>query len=260
MCWPECSGGSYEAGLDSLADPTAVVAASRPPARGLRPLEDPCCHLLFGGQTFVGHPERPRSIHQSAILLDPSQAIVGRYHKRRLMPFGEYVPGSDIFPDLDRHFPMQERMTEGAHATVLHCGSGARLGVLLCYEDMIPGAAHSLVAESANSVVSLINGSAFTAPLTLRQHRLLSQLRSVECRRALARCAATGETCLISPVGTISARLPLHVSDTLLVDVPLIPQRTLASRLGPAFPAAAEMMLFALAVMRWLTDRHASAT
>ena len=250
VCWPECSGGSYEAGLDSLADPDRVVDLSREPNRGMRPLDDPACALLFGGKIYTGHPEKPRTLHQSAILVDASQAIRGRYHKRHLMPFGEYVPGGDVYPDIKLYFPMQDEFTEGTEPTVLSCGTNARLGVMLCYEDMIPSAARTLVRESANVLVSLINGSAFTEPLTLRQHRLLAQLRAVECRRSLVRCAATGETCVISPQGTIVAALPLHVRDVLVEEVPLLEGRTLASRLGPAFPVAAAAGVLAIAIRR----------
>jgi apolipoprotein N-acyltransferase len=250
VCWPECSGGSYEAGLESLADLERVVASSREPNRGLRPLDDPACGLLFGGKIYTGHPEKPKTLHQSAILIDAAQAIVGRYHKRHLMPFGEYVPGTDFFPDLRLYFPMQDDMTEGTQATVLSYGPTARLGVMLCYEDMIPAAAHSLVRESANVLVSLINGSAFTAPLTLRQHRLLAQLRAVECRRSFVRCAATGETCVISPLGTVVSELPLHVRDVLVADVPLLERRTLASRIGLSFPILSAAGAIAIAFRR----------
>ena len=258
VCWPECSGGSYEAGLDSLADPERVVAQSREPNRGMLPLESPRCPLLFGGKIYTGHPEKPRALHQSAILVDVSHAILGRYHKRHLMPFGEYVPGGDIYPDIKLYFPVADEMTEGTEANVLVCGR-ARLGVMLCYEDMIPGAARSLANASANVLMSLINGSAFTALLTLRQHRLLAQLRAVECRRALVRCAATGETCVISPLGTIVADLPLHARDVLAADVPLLEGHTLASRLGLAFPVAAAAGALAIAVRRRRAGRHAHA-
>jgi apolipoprotein N-acyltransferase len=216
----------------------------------MRPLDDPACPILFGGKIYTGHPEKPKAIHQSAILVDAAHAILGRYHKRHLMPFGEYVPGSDLYPDIKLYFPMQDEMTEGTEATVLACGDRVRLGVMLCYEDMIPGAARSLANASANVLVSLINGSAFTEPLTLRQHRLLAQLRAVECRRALVRCAATGETCVISPLGTIVADLPLHGRDVLEADVPLLEGRTLACRLGPAFPVAAAAGALAIAAWR----------
>jgi len=131
---------------------------------------------------------------------------------------------------------------------VLPLGENARLGVMLCYEDMVPSAAESLVDNSANVLISLINGSSFKATLTLLQHRLLAQLRAVENRRCLLRCAATGETCLVSPLGTIPARLPLNVEDVLVAEVPLIDQRTLASRIGPTFPIVCGGLALAIAL------------
>ena len=238
VCWPECSAGSYEDTLTSLTDPDEVLKRSRDPQRGMRPLERYECPLLCGGKVFSGYPERPTALHQSALLIDAHHAITGRYHKRHLMPFGEYVPGERWFPDVKRYFPMQDDLTAGREATVLTTGSGARLGVMLCYEDMIPEAARSLVAEGASVLVSLINGAAFTEPLTLAQHRLLAQLRAVENRRALVRCAATGETCVISPAGRISARLPIHVQQSLVATVPMLESRTLYSRTGNIFPIA----------------------
>lgn len=232
ICWPECSGGSYSAGLESLADPEQVLEQSREPRRGFCPTPPLECPLLFGGKTFEGHAEKPRSLFQSAILLDASAAISGRYHKRHLMPFGEYVPGARWSPDIARLFPIADPLAEGNDATVLCDGGPARLGVLLCYEDMIPDAAHTLLKGSANLLVSLINGAAFTAPLTLQQHRLLAQLRAVESRRFLVRCAATGETCVISPLGKVVARLPLQARGSLRYDVGLLDDQPLFARLG----------------------------
>ena len=250
VCWPECSGGSYEDCLRSFSDPARVEKHSREPNRGLRPLESPACPLLFGGRIYRGRREKPREIYQSAILIDCEEDMIGCYHKRHLMPFGEYVPGGDHFPQMRFYFPMDEEYDVGGEATVLPCGEKARLGVMLCYEDMVPGASMSLVHNSANVLISLINGAAFTEPLTLLQHRLLAQLRPVETRRCLLRCAATGETCLISPLGTILARLPLHVRDVLTVDVPLLEVRTVASRIGPAFPLACAASLAGFVLMR----------
>ena len=246
VCWPECSGGCYADTLASLADPERVVEHSRPPRAGMRPLEERLCPLLFGGKSYRGHPDKPHVLHQSALLIDRDHAITGRYHKRYLMPFGEYVPGEDRYPDIKRYFPMQEELTAGSEANVL-ASDPARIGVMMCYEDMIPEAARSLVANGANLLVSLINGSAFTARLTLEQHRMLAQLRAVETRRCLLRCAATGETCVISPVGTITVALPLHARGSLAARPPLMEGRTLASRLGRLFPACCGLGVAAVA-------------
>jgi apolipoprotein N-acyltransferase len=257
VCWPECSGGSYHDSLESFADEAVIFQRSRDPLRGLRPLAEPACPLLFGGRSYEGYPERPRDIYQSAILIDREERIVGRYHKRHLMPFGEYVPGRDWLPELRHHFPMDADFSVGPDATVLPLSDKARLGVMLCYEDMVPSAAASLVDNSANVLFSLINGSSFKATLTLLQHRLLAQQRSVENRRCLVRCAATGETCVISPLGTITARLPLHEPATLIAEVPLIDRRAPGAGLGPFFPWACASLL-ALAGIQRLWRRSAA--
>ena len=256
VCWPECSGGCYAETLASLADPERVLDHSRPPRAGMRPLDEPPCPLLFGGKTYRGHAEKPHALHQSAILVDGGNAITGRYHKRHLMPFGEYVPGEDVYPDIKRYFPMQEKLTAGGDAAVLAGAGGVRMGPVLCYEDMIPEAARSLTANGANLLVSLINGSAFTDAVTLEQHRMLARLRAVETRRCLLRCAATGETCMISPVGSVVAALPLDARAALAVEVPLLEDRTPFVRTGRLFPAVCGV---ALAAILWRRHRPRTA-
>ena len=213
------------------------------------------CPLLFGGKSYRGHPDKPRALHQSAFLVDRRQSIIGRYHKRHPMPFGECVPGEDVYPDIKRSFPMQEELTAGGDANVLACGGGARIDVMMCYEEMIPETARSLVANGANLLVSLVNGAAFTTPLTLEQHRMLARLRAVETRRCLLRCAATGETCAIPPIGTITASLPLHARGSLATTASLLDGRTLASRTGSLFPICCGL---AAAALVWRHRRRAS--
>jgi apolipoprotein N-acyltransferase len=248
-CWPECCGGSYEIGLDSLADEATVHRRSRPPLQGLRPLADPDCPLLFGASVYRGYPERPSDLYQAALLVDGDERIVGAYHKRHLMPFGEYVPFGDLFPDLRLYFPMTAEFDVGGTPDVLRSGP-ARLGVMLCYEDMVPEAAASLVRAGANLLVSLVNGSVFTQPLTLAQHRLLAQGRAVELGRVLVRASATGETCVISSVGVVTHRLPPGPPGVLVADVPLLEGLTLAARIGPVFPVACGLGLGAVVLRR----------
>jgi apolipoprotein N-acyltransferase len=260
VCWPECSGGSYEDCLVSFADQSLLERHSRDPRWGVHPLEAPSCPLLFGGQIYRGLREKPQELYQSAILMDRAESVAGTYHKRHLMPFGEYVPWGEQFPELRLYFPMAENFTIGREATVLEIEGPARLGVLLCYEDMVVPAAGSLVRNGATVLVSLINGSVFTEPLTLVQHRLLAQLRAVENRRCLVRCAATGETCVISPLGTIIDRLPLHAADVLTAEVPLVDRMTLATRAGPMFPGVCGAVLAFASLRRWNARRRAQPT
>lgn len=229
VCWPESSGGNYALSLDELCDERRVFEFSREPERGLRPWPSPTCELLLGGKNYVGDRDDPEALYVCAMLIDEHEKITARYNKRYLMPFGEYVPFEGIVPGLAALFDMAEHMTPGLNAQVLKSNTGAQLGTMLCYEDMVPEASRQMVTGGANLLISLVNGSAFESKFTLAQHRLLSQLRSVECRRYYLRCAATGETCVISPLGIIVARLPLQENGVLKAEVALIQGATIYS-------------------------------
>lgn len=236
VCWPEASGGTYHLDLDRLSDPDLVFRLSREPLRGMRPWPQPSCPLLFGSCTFNSDEFEPSEVYQSAVLLDSHERVIGRYHKQILMPFGEYVPGKGWLPGIERLFPLPHTVLRGEEAAVLRAGDRLRIGPMICYEDMQPQLARSLARKSANLLCALINAASFENDLTLRQHRLLAQLRAVECRRYFLRTAATGETCVISPLGEIEASLPLRTPAVLTANVALLDTITWASRWGSVVP------------------------
>jgi apolipoprotein N-acyltransferase len=221
ICWPECCAGSYETNLKSLRDPAEIEKKSREPDRGLRPWPEPHCPLLVGGKIYRGHPRNPKKLYQAALLLDKQETIADRYYKRYLMPIGEYKPMDRYWPGMSRTLGFTELIDAGEKANPLAV-NGQKMGVVLCYEDMVPQATRTLTQNGANLLVSLINGAAFFNPLILDQHRLLAQQRAIECRRYHVRCATTGETCVISPLGEIVARLPKQTEETLVAEVKLL--------------------------------------
>src|SRR5690606_8830069 len=143
-------------------------------------------------------------------------------------------------------FDMTEHVQPGSGAQTIASNTGAQLGAMLCYEDMVPQAAYEMTRQGANVLLSLANGSAFESPYTLTQHRLLSQLRAIECRKFMLRCAATGETCSISPVGEIVARLPVQQEGVLVAQAALLPGQTLFTRAPWLGPAATLIALLAV--------------
>jgi apolipoprotein N-acyltransferase len=231
VCWPESIGGTYAMQLPDLADRTNVFAHSAEPSRGLQPWIHPKCPLLFGGKSYLGNPDVQERVYVSAFLLGMNAEILGRYHKRFLMPFGEYVPLKDSVPYMDELFGQWDPITPGNAVNVLRVGK-ARIGSLLCYEDMVASAASTLVSGDANLLCSLADGSSFSNPHTLRQHRLLSHARAIENRRYFVRCASTGESCIIAPTGVIEQRLPMQTDCVMVGKVALLEQRTLYGRFG----------------------------
>ncbi len=112
-----------------------------------------------------------------------------------------------------------------------------------------PTSAIDMTNHGADVLVCLINGSAFQSRYPLLQHRLLAQLRAVECRKAFLRCAATGETCLITTIGVKADSLALQEPGTLVVHAPLLPGQTVYTQmpwLGNSLVACAILIWGAL--------------
>ncbi len=239
VCWPESSAGNYDLQLNCLADEEQNFLMSREPERGMRPWPQPHCELLLAGKNYVGSPDEPDELYVTAMLLDQHENIKARHNKRFLMPFGEYVPGDKFIPGLSQLFDMSEFVRPGNSAMPIEAGCGAQIGTMLCYEDMVPQAAREMVLHKANLLISLANGSAFESHFTLYQHRLIAHLRAVENRRYFLRCAATGETCVINPLGEIESRLPMQADGSLVSEVALLEGITTYSR----YPWIAPLLL-----------------
>jgi apolipoprotein N-acyltransferase len=236
LCWPESAAGVYAESLTHFRNPDDTMRLSRHSLRSLEPAKDFSCHLLAGGKLYREGADEAGPYSMTAFLIGPQQDILGRYRKRTLLPFGEYIPGQQWFPKVREWATLHEIFEAGKDSTPLITASGRRLGVVICYEDTLPRNVRLAVAEGAEALFSLIQGTAFDNPLTLVQHQRLAVLRAVENRRYFVRCASTGVTCVVSPTGRIVDQLPPQEEGTLQSEIALVQSRTLYSRMGDLFP------------------------
>ncbi len=235
VLWPESAIGNYHVSLGDFGDAIRVSELSESPC----PAEDPTKHfkacLLAGGKLYGDGGRDAGPYQNTAFLISPEKQILGRYVKRTLIPFGEYLPGESLLPALRYWAALDAAITPGTIDEPLNLPSGAKLGTLICYEDMICENARRTVLAGAECLAVIINGSAFRDSDTLTQHLRLAQLRAIENRRAMLRCAATGVTCFIAPSGRIEARLPVGVDGQLVAAVPRMTLTTLYTVSGNAF-------------------------
>jgi apolipoprotein N-acyltransferase len=255
ICWPESSGGTYDLRLAGFSDNSKTFELSQEPERGLRPWPNPKCELLIGGKNYGVETSGGECRYVTAMLIDKEERIKGRYNKRYLMPFGEYVPGEAYLPGLAQLFDMDEKINRGASVEHLSSVTGARIGTLLCYEDMVPASARELANGGSNILISLINASAFESTHTLYQHRLLAQARAIECRRWFLRCSATGETCVISPMGDVKKKIPSKQQGSLVCEVGLFESHTVWCRAPYLLPICCVVALATLCVPRKVVYR-----
>jgi apolipoprotein N-acyltransferase len=194
-------------------------------------------YLLFGNDDFAGHGEEAR-IWVGAKLLDPAGRLAMRYHKIRLVPFGEYVPleplltlgGAFAGKLVDR----VGRFTPGEELTLGEV-DGHRLGTLICYEAIFPDLSRGFTEEGAELLVNVTNDAWYGTTSAPYQHFAMARMRAIETGLYLVRAANTGISGVVDPRGRALARTPLFEERVLVEDVPISTERTLYAATGDAF-------------------------
>ena len=220
------------------------------------PFPDTPRPLVFGG-LGIDTAHGDRRLFNSAFLLLPDGRVAGRYDKQVLVPFGEYMPFGDQFPRLRALSPATSNFSAGHAATLLPATATARIGSLICYEDVIPGPARAAVAQGATLLLNLTNDAWYGRSAEPIQHQALAVWRAVENRRDLVRSTNTGLTSVVSATGRVLAELPIFEAATLTAEVRLLEGRTFYGAAGDLFAWGVVMALLAILVERCRQRRAA---
>jgi apolipoprotein N-acyltransferase len=175
-----------------------------------RRLEAERCSLLFNSVEPVGERGAGASggYYNSVYLLDPS-GLRGRYDKRHLVPFGEYVPLSGVFSFLDAVARNAGGFVPGDAVTLLPWGR-ERLGVAVCFEITFPADVAELVRAGATLLVTVTNDAWYGDTWAPWQHLRAARFRAAESRRPVLRAAITGVSALIRADGSLLASVDLY--------------------------------------------------
>lgn len=179
--------------------------------RVFRMVEETGIPMLVGSPD-VGDDGR---IYNTAFLLGGDGQIQGRYDKRHLVPFGEYVPLHPIFFFLDKLVVGIGELGRGHRATVFSLDK-MRFSVAICYEVIFPGEVREFVRDGAEFLVNITNDAWFGRSGAPYQHLAMAALRAVENGTYLVRSANTGVSAVIAPTGEILAQTELFSEAAVL--------------------------------------------
>jgi len=204
--------------------------------------------ILFGGMTWsLPEGATRRDMYNTAMMLDDGGRVVGTYDKVYLLAFGEYMPFGDTFPELYDMFPHSGRFSPGEDVRAFDY-KGHRIGVMVCYEDILATFTNRLAREKPNIIINVTNDAWFGRTSEPHLHLALAIFRAVENRLVLVRSTNTGVSAIIEPTGEISAQTRIDDPETLLADAKLMPGGTIYSYLGHAFA----WVLFLSLLLPWL--------
>ncbi|WP_231471323.1 apolipoprotein N-acyltransferase [Thioalkalivibrio sp. HK1] len=141
----------------------------------------------------------------SAMTIGADRAI---YHKRHLVPFGEYIPLAWLVRPVMNALGIRLADFEpGAEdQTPLRLGDHA-FGVSICYEIAFAKEVRRSLPEAA-FLVTISNDAWFGDSIGPHQHFEIARARAIESGRWLVRSANTGISAVVSPAGEVAGILP----------------------------------------------------
>jgi apolipoprotein N-acyltransferase len=170
--------------------------------------------LLFGAmRTEIAADGE--ELFNTAFIADADGALLGSYDKTHLLAFGEFLPLGETIPWLYSLSPQTSRFWRGRHLRPLQW-EGLSIGMLICYEDILPAFVRRVMAASPDILVNITNDAWFGNSNEPRIHLALAVFRAVEHRRFLVRSTNTGISAVIDPAGRILHETPVFTRANLL--------------------------------------------
>jgi apolipoprotein N-acyltransferase len=166
------------------------------------------------------------------------------YHKRNLVPFGEWVPWKSFFvalvPDLEY---VGAQSVPGTSVGVLDVALGEqpqRVGVIICFElaydstfdDVIKGDA---TIDGAQVITIQTSNAMFTGTTQMAQQDRITRVRAMESRREILIATTNSLAGLVDSHGHVVYASQLRTSDSQVFTVPLRTHITPAVAYRPWF-------------------------
>jgi apolipoprotein N-acyltransferase len=213
--------------------------------RVLEVAEKTGAYLLFGSPSY-GWAGKKVKYYNSAYLVSPQGEVIGRYDKIHLVPFGEYVPLSDMLFFLES-LSAVGNLSPGKTIQNLRFPLGD-FGVLICFEIIFPNLCRKFVKGGANFLVTITNDAWFGRTSAPHQHLSMATFRAIENRVSIARAANTGISAFIDAKGEIRKRSDIFVPAALVGNISPKIEETFYTRYGDLFAgsSSAIALLFVL--------------
>jgi len=214
VIWPENSSDIDPfRNADAAAEISQAAAAVRAP--------------ILVGSVLVNDD---RTTSNSILVWDPVQGPVARNDKRRIQPFGEYMPWRSFFRLFSSYVDRAGNFVPGPGPGVVSAG-GADIGIAICWEV----AFDDLVADSVSAGATLLavpsNNATFGLSEMTYQQLAMSRVRAVEHDRATVVATTSGVSALIDTDGVVTGRTGQFTPGTLVAVETLRQTTTLATRL-----------------------------
>ncbi len=246
LIWPEAAVTEPLEDQRRLLDYQREVAVTR---AQLDALLGPGDLLLTGGITVRSRDGMlASSATNSVFALDGSAAILARYDKAHLVPYGEYLPMRPLLSaiGLSRLAPGDLDFDAGPGPRTLDLPGLGPVGFQLCYEMIFSGE----VVDRARRPAFIFNPSndAWFGAWGPPQHLAQARMRALEEGLPVVRATPTGISAVVDAQGRLLHAIPLGRMGVIDARLPLPAAPTLFARAGNRLAFGFALLLVAAAV------------
>ena len=213
-------------------------------------------HLLTGTPDYEFRSSDDYSVYNSIFLLRPGTHKIEQYRKIKLVPFGEYIPLSEFFPELDNLNLGQGNFDAGSEVTVfkipLHVDAETSIDTTLmissvvCYESTFPYLIREGVRKGSELLVIVSNDAWFGYTSAPYLHMEISRFRAIENRIPIVRSANTGVSIMCDAYGRILAKSDFDRKTWLTAELEQGGNHTIYTRFGNWFGVLNVIVLFGI--------------
>lgn len=218
MVWPENS---------SDLDPTTMVEPAMKISEFVT--EELKAPLLFGNKTFRG-----ADFYNEVDLWLPETGLKDYYHKKRPVPFGEYVPNRPFFMALAPEMIglIGWDMSAGTRDGIFELPSGVKVGSLICFEVTFDYLSFDLVNQGAQAIMIQTNSSDFGQSEQGVQQAAISRMRAIETGRTVVSISTVGVSGIYAADGSVVDELESFKPGAMVEEIALRDEITPAVMYG----------------------------
>lgn len=162
---------------------------------------------------FNGFRQEGRRYFNTSFVLGEGRVIY-RLDKRKLVPFGEYVPsGARWFVDL-LGIPMTD-LTPGDEVQPLLALGQAHAGILICYENLYGSVVRRLWRTHSPDFLIVTSNLGWFGRNVLTQHLAMSRMRALESARPVLSVNNNGLSAVVNSKGAVVKSMKADAPDAM---------------------------------------------
>ena len=199
-----------------------------------------------------------RTFNTALLIAGDGQPAPAEYAKRRLVPWGEYIPLADWFPFIGRLARNAGQFTPGTELGLMPFG-GHSLAMAICYEVIFASLVSEQSRAGADVLLTVTNDAWYGNTAAPWQHLRAARFRAAENQKPMIRAALTGVSAIIDSRGRVVEQLGVEETGILRGEVVGSPAPSPYSR-APWWPVWTSAVLLGFAMIRVFRFRRANET